>query len=378
MKTKSPSDKFLAVRNPYYHRMDEAGRQLPYFDRVTLIVTTPKLIPAKAGTGESDLQGRGLALADFTFLKENEKRYGFGLRLWRKALGAQMALFPNLNTSDPTWRKLMRQKDFRHALSLAIDREAVNEFLFHGLANPSNNTVLPESPLFKDKYRQSWIDHDPAQANDLLDKLGLKRKEEGGLRYFANGKKLQIVVETTGEQPEQIDILELITSDWLEIGVELVVKPSHRATIRARLMGGDVVMSVWPGIQNGVPLPSSSPIEFVPFSQLNGQWPLWGVYEESSGRQGKRADLPIVQRLLELYGNWRRQTTADAQAEIWHKILVIHAEESFSIGILAGVPQPIVVSNQLVNVPKEGLYNFEPGAFFGIYRPDTFWRRNKP
>jgi peptide/nickel transport system substrate-binding protein len=24
-------------------------------------------------------------------------------------------------------------------------------------------------------------------------------------------------------------------------------------------------------------------------------------------------------------------------------------------------------------VPVEGIYNFDPGAFFGIYRPDMFW-----
>jgi peptide/nickel transport system substrate-binding protein len=24
-------------------------------------------------------------------------------------------------------------------------------------------------------------------------------------------------------------------------------------------------------------------------------------------------------------------------------------------------------------VPEQGFYNWDPGAFFGIYRPDTFW-----
>ena len=24
-------------------------------------------------------------------------------------------------------------------------------------------------------------------------------------------------------------------------------------------------------------------------------------------------------------------------------------------------------------MPERGIYNFDPGAFFGIYRPDTFW-----
>ncbi len=371
--TPPPSHRFVAKRNPYYHRIDEAGRQLPYVDQVILSVTAPTLIPAKTGTGESDLQGRGLTLNDYTFLKKGESRYGYDLRLWRKAIGAHMALFPNLNIADPVWRELMRNKSFRHALSMAIDRDAINEFLFFGLARPANNTVLPESPLYRDTYGESWIEFAPQQAEELLDGLGLLRKKPDGLRYLPDGKKLQIVVETAGEQPDQIDMLELIANDWLEVGIELVIKPSHRATLRARLLGGEVMMSTWAGIQNALPIATTSPIEFVPFSQINAQWPLWGLHEEFSSRQGEPVDLAPVQQLLDLYRSWQRELSTDAKEEIWHKILAIHAEEMFSIGLIASSPQPIVVSDRLVNVPKEGLYNFEPGAFFGIHRPDTFW-----
>ena len=58
--TRAPADRFVAVRNPYFHRVDQAGRQLPYIDRVILAVADPKLIPAKTGAGEADLQARDL------------------------------------------------------------------------------------------------------------------------------------------------------------------------------------------------------------------------------------------------------------------------------------------------------------------------------
>jgi peptide/nickel transport system substrate-binding protein len=45
----------------------------------------------------------------------------------------------------------------------------------------------------------------------------------------------------------------------------------------------------------------------------------------------------------------------------------------FSIGVIAGVPQPIAARPQLHNLPEEAIYNWEPGAQLGIYRPDTFW-----
>jgi peptide/nickel transport system substrate-binding protein len=53
--------------------------------------------------------------------------------------------------------------------------------------------------------------------------------------------------------------------------------------------------------------------------------------------------------------------------------LEINAEQVFTIGLIAGVLQPVVVSDALQNVPAKGIYNWDPGAHFGIYSPDTFW-----
>ena len=43
------------------------------------------------------------------------------------------------------------------------------------------------------------------------------------------------------------------------------------------------------------------------------------------------------------------------------------------IGTVAGVQQPVVVNDRLRNVPAEGVFNWDPGAQFGIYKPDSFW-----
>jgi peptide/nickel transport system substrate-binding protein len=71
--TKPPADRFVAVRNPYFHRVDANGRQLPYIDRVVMAVAESKLIPAKTGAGESDLQARDIQFNNYTFLKKGEK-----------------------------------------------------------------------------------------------------------------------------------------------------------------------------------------------------------------------------------------------------------------------------------------------------------------
>ena len=115
--TPLPSTRFVLVRNPYFHRVDKAGRQLPYIDRIIVNITDGKLIPAKAGTGDVELQARDLRFDNYTFLKENAKRNKFRVLLWEKGIGSQMALYPNLNVEDPAWRTLMRDVRFRRALS---------------------------------------------------------------------------------------------------------------------------------------------------------------------------------------------------------------------------------------------------------------------
>ncbi len=120
LETRPPADRFVFKRNPYFHRIDGAGRQLPYIDRVLMNIADSKIVPAKTGAGESDLQARYLRFDNYTFLKDAEEHNGFAVRLWRTAPGSQLALYPNLNNNDPVWRALFRDVRFRRALSITV------------------------------------------------------------------------------------------------------------------------------------------------------------------------------------------------------------------------------------------------------------------
>jgi len=372
--TKAPADRFVAVRNPYFHRVDPHGRQLPYLDRFVIAIADAKLIPAKTGAGEADLQARDLNFSNFTFLKQNESLNGYRTLLWRPGKGAHFALFPNLNVNDPVWRRLLRDVRFRRALSLAIDRSLVNQVLYFGLAIESNNTVLESSPLYRARYRGAWARYDRKQASLLLDEIGLKRGA-GGIRRLPDGRPLEIIVETAGESSEQTDVLELIRETWREVGIKLYSKPSQRESFRLRIFSGDTVMSVWSGLDNGLPTAETSPEELAPTNQVQLQWPKFGQHWETGGRSGAAPDISEVQELVDLYRAWRAAATSEERERIWHRMLEIHAEQQFTIGVIAGVPQPVVARETLMNVPAQGFYNWDPGAFFGMYHPDTFWFR---
>ncbi|HWB48031.1 MAG TPA: ABC transporter substrate-binding protein [Stellaceae bacterium] len=373
LKTKLPAERIVFERNPYYYRVDGAGHQLPYIDRVVFTVADSQIIPAKTGAGESDLQARYLRFDDYTFLKAGEADGDYHVRLWRTGPGSQLALYPNLNVSDEAWRKLMRDVRFRRALSLGIDRHEINQALYFGLAIEGQNTVLPQSPLFRTAYRADWAQYDVAQANKLLDEIGLTERGADNVRLLPDGRPCAIIVEDSGESSEKSDVLELIRDSWRHIGVQLYSKPAQLTLFRRRVFSGDALMSLDKGIENGLATATMSPAEFAPTAQEQLEWPKWGEYAETKGKSGEAPDLPAAEKLYRLNQGWLAAVTDEEKERIWHEMLALYSDQVFSIGLIAGVLQPVVVEDRLRNVPEDGIYNWDPGAHFGIYKPDGFW-----
>lgn len=375
--TTPPAEQFIFERNPYFHRVDENGRQLPYIDQVIMNVSSAEIISAKTATGESDLQVTGIGLSDYTLIKEAETRFPMKVSLWQGSRGSSVALFPNLNCKDVVWRALYNDVRMRRALSLAINRREINQVIYYGLAHESANTILPDSPLFKPEYASAWTSHDPEQANGLLDELGLSERAEDGIRLLPDGRPANITIESAGESTLETDVLELITDHYREIGIALFIRSSQRDIFRSRIMGGDVQMSVWQGLDNGLPSADMSPSELAPTRDDQLQWPVWGLHYMSDQFQGSAPDLPEAQRLVELLGDWMATTTTEQRADIWAQMLSIHADQVYSIGTVNGTLQPVVRSVNMRNVPESAMIGFEPTSYLGIYMPDTFWFENK-
>ena len=375
--TKPPADRFVFVRNPYYYRVDPQGHQLPYFNKVAFQIVDSKLIAPKAEAGETMLQGKDLRFADYTFLKEGEKNGGYYVLLWRNSPGSNVTLYPNLTVKDPVWRTLNRDVRFRRALSLAIDRHQINQVVFFGLAKEGANTVLPASPLFKPDYQAAYAIHNVPEANRLLDEIGLTKRDDEGFRLLPDGRPLTVIIDTSNQTSEESDVLELISDDWAKIGVRLFTKPSVRDVFRNRVFDGSSIMSVWTGLENGLATADSSPGELAPDQQQSLQWSAWGQFWETGGKSGEAPDLPKAKELMDLMALWRGAADTSARQAIWDQMLEIYTDQVFTIGTVANAPWPIVISAKLHNVPREAVWGFAPGAYFGIYRPDLFWMDKK-
>ena len=362
------------VRNPFYHRFDSDGVQLPYIDTVEMEIVSGGLVAAKSNAGEVDLQARGLAFRDVSILKKGElDGADYQTRLWSSGVASQIAIYPNLNYGDPVWREVLRNVRVRRALSLAVDRDIINRVLYFDLAQPGAMAVLPESPLYNEKNRDAWANYDPDLANQMLDQAGLQKRDSRGIRLLPDGRPMELVVETAGERQEVEDTLQIITDTWREIGVKLVMRPLDRDILRNRVFAGTTMASVWYGWDNGLPTAETSPDRIAPRHQEFLAWPMWGQYFQTGGTAGQRPDMEPARRLMNLSTDWDAAKSREQKQAIWKEMLEIHADNVFAIGVLALAPQPVVVANSLRNVPEDGLWAWEPGAHFGVHRMDEFF-----
>ena len=110
----------------------------------------------------------------------------------------------------------------RWALSLAIDRDLMNEQLNAGLGWPAYVTMFsPTAPQWQDKWN---VAYDPARAEELLDQAGFPRK--------SNGVRFEVPLYGQPTPSFYADMSDAIGGFWDEIGVRTTVLHHAYSIIR--------------------------------------------------------------------------------------------------------------------------------------------------
>ena len=139
------------VANPYFHIVDTAGNQLPYINEQdeTYIPNTEVRI-LRLINGEADYKQQGVTLPNAPLLLENQETGGYQIDLAPSPF--LVAIGFNVTSDDLEKRKVFGDLRFRQAMSIAIDRDAINETAYFGLGEPSQYTGIgPIARVYRPK-----------------------------------------------------------------------------------------------------------------------------------------------------------------------------------------------------------------------------------
>jgi len=56
------------------------------------------------------------------------------------------------------------------------------------------------------------------------------------------------------------------------------------------------------------------------------QWPKWGMFAESGGRQGEKCDMESACRPLDHVEEWRNARDDKGRRRAWEKIMQVHSD----------------------------------------------------
>ncbi|MEM9623924.1 MAG: ABC transporter substrate-binding protein, partial [Pseudomonadota bacterium] len=362
------------ARNPYYFKIDPQGRQLPYIDAIEAeVVGDTAVAIAKASTGQLDFAGFRLPTQDIPLLKLGEKSSGIQVKIWRRLHGSDLALQANLNHADQRLRTLFQDVRFRRGLSLAINREEMNQIIYFGRGVPRQVTVIPESDYFEPAFATAYTQYDPAAAKSLFDEIGLVDIDGDGMREFPDGSKFIPTVEYVDtETPKQIS-MELITSYWNAVGIDVRPRLIDRGLQLARAMSNEFVMTLWHADRTTDILFPGNPDFWVPrkLAASLAMWSEWSRWYLTGGQQGQQPppDVIELQRIADEFS-----TTMDPvrRVQLGKQILATNAEELWTIGTVGLAPQPVVVSDRLKNVVDTGLWGWDIRGTMP-YHPSTWY-----
>jgi len=363
------ADHMTATRNPYYWKVDVEGNQLPYIDEIYFyLVADNEAINTLAIQGKIDMQDRGIDLAKYTVYQENAEANDYHTVLWKTAQASSMTFFPNQSYADPQYRDLMVNLKFRQALSLAIDRDLINEVAYLGQANPRTITVVKDSALFQPEIESYYADYDVEGAKALLDEIGLKKGSDGNYT-FADGKPIELVVETYHTSGASLDVIELVAENWRAVGLKTTVETMTRDIYWPRACANEVMIATW-GTDRGL-VPMIDPIYQFPFDERSWMAPAYGTFYKTAGKEGLEPSAEMKE-LQDLYDQYRGTVDPDEQTKIAKQIVKLSTERLNAIGTVGEAPALVIIKNNFHNVADSHTSDWlimTPGTM----DPSHFW-----
>jgi peptide/nickel transport system substrate-binding protein len=348
---------WVMERNPYYYAIDTTGQQLPYIDRIVMtLAEDTEILNLRAIAGEYDLQERHIDLGKLPVIIENQKKGNYTVRLDTAQNGSDTTLQINQSfKADPEIAKWLTNADFRRALSLGIDRNQLNETFWLGVGTPGSAVPGEDSPYFPGaEWRKMWSVYDPAKANQMLDSLGLTKKDGEGFRVRSdNGERLRIQIQAVKAFMPWPAQAEMVAQQWRKIGIWAEAKEMERNLAFTRARNNEHHIQVW--TNGGTEILYLFPRHAIPVDPTEAfMGPEYAVWYASGGKQGRKPDDPNLLKIYDLYGSAAGKQEAE-RIKIAHDIWKIMADQQYGIGTVGQSPGLMgvrIASNKLGNIPS--------------------------
>jgi peptide/nickel transport system substrate-binding protein len=366
---------FTLRRNPYFVGVDPSGNQLPYLDEVRFTFFADiQALNLAAIAGDMDMQERHIQMTNYPVFKENEKTGKYRVITWPTFGGSDAVVAFNLTyKADPEIGKLFATKDFRVALSHAINRDQIKESVFLGLGEARQGVPAPWHPYFPgDESAKKYTQYKPDEANKLLDGIGLSKKDAQGIRLLPNGKPVSIELSVVPAFAAWPDTAQLISKDWEKVGVKTVVQLRERALHFKMRDANELQVEMWNEDTTAFPFTGNAKAD-VRNQPILTTGPLFKQWYDTKGKEGVEPPAPI-KKIVELVDT-ARTVGPDGQIKAAQEIYRIWADNVYEIGTVGLTPMVqgvVVVNTRLHNIPTT-LGNDWPLRSPGNARPEQFF-----
>ena len=352
---KETSEGRKCVANPYFHMVDTAGNQLPYINEISEVyIPDAEVRNLKITNGEVDYKTQAVFIENYSLYKENEANGNYTVDL-PVALGQIVFYSFNTTHKDPEMRKIFDDLRFRQAMSLALDRDEVNEIVYLGQGKPMQATPAdPRTVTFvTEEHLNAFIEYDPGQANALLDEMGLEDTDGDGFREKLDGSPFVIRIQFSN-QGAPVRLQELVKDYWEAVGVKVDLKEVTSDEYREQANNNELDVTVWRNDNISGPTISGTVCRFIPpfGSYFNpGTGFEWANWVKTDGAEGTEPP-EDVQKLYELSDEWLKQPLGSEESNrIGAEIVDIHVNNLWKIGVVGNLVSPVMHHNSLGNFP---------------------------
>jgi peptide/nickel transport system substrate-binding protein len=366
---------FTLRRNPYFVGVDPEGNQLPYIDEVRFTFFADiQALNLAAIAGEFDMQARHIQMTNYPVFKENEKNGKYRVITWPTFGGADAVVaFNQSYKADPDLGKILATKEFRIALSHAINRDQIKESVFLGLGEARQGVPAPWHPYFPgEEWAKKYTQYKLDDANKMLDAMGLSKKDAQGIRLMPNGKPLIMELSVVPAFAAWPDTAQLIAKDWEKVGVKTVVQVRERGLHFKMREANELQTEMWNEDTTAFPFTGNAKPD-VRNSPILTTGPLFKQWYDSKGEKGMEPPAPI-KKIVELVDT-ARTVGPDGQVKAAQELFRIWADNLYEIGTIGLTPMVqgvVVVNTKLRNVPTT-LGNDWPLRSPGNARPEQFF-----